>query len=154
MRSYSKGQEIETIVLAVDPERERISLGIKQLEKDPFSNFVAETSKGSIVKGKIIEVDAKGAKIELGEDIEGYLRASELANDKVEDARSVLKVGDDIEAKYIGVDRKNRVISLSIKAKDNEEEADAIKEYSQSSAESEGMTSLGDLMKEQMNSKE
>lgn len=153
VRSYSKGQEIETIVLAVDPERERISLGIKQLEKDPFSNFVAETSKGSIVKGKIIEVDAKGAKIELGDDIEGYLRASELENDRVEDARTVLSVGDDIEAKFIGVDRKNRVISLSIKAKDNEEEAKAIKDYSQSS-ESEGMTSLGDLMKEQMGTKE
>ena len=153
VRSYTKGQEIETIVLAVDPERERISLGIKQLEKDPFSNFVAETSKGSIVKGKIIEVDAKGAKIELGEDIEGYLRASELDNDRVEDARTVLKVGDEIESKFIGVDRKNRVISLSIKAKDSEEEAKAIKDYSQSS-ESEGMTSLGDLMKEQMDNKE
>ncbi|MDH5594164.1 MAG: 30S ribosomal protein S1 [Gammaproteobacteria bacterium] len=153
VRSYSKGQEIETIVLAVDPERERISLGIKQLEKDPFSNFVAETSKGSIVKGKIVEVDAKGAKIELGDDIEGYLRASELANDRVEDARTVLSVGNDIEAKFIGVDRKNRVISLSIKAKENDEHAEAIKEYSQSS-DSEGMTSLGDLMKEQMGGKE
>ncbi|HHC71992.1 MAG TPA: 30S ribosomal protein S1 [Thiotrichales bacterium] len=148
IRNFKKGEELETVILAIDPERERISLGIKQLEKDPFSNFVAEHAKGSIVKGVVKEVDAKGAVIELGDNVEGYLRASELARDRVEDARTVLKVGDEVEAKFIGIDRKNRAISLSIKAKENEEEAKAIEEYSRNSVT--GTTSLGDLLKEQM----
>jgi small subunit ribosomal protein S1 len=153
LRNYTKGDEIETVVLAVDPERERISLGIKQLDKDPFSMYVAEHAKGSIVTGVVKEVDAKGAVVTLGEDgIEGYLRASELSRDRVEDARSVLKEGDEVEAKFLGVDRKNRTISLSIKAKDADEEAKAIKGYAKEAASS--TTSLGDLLKEQMEDRE
>jgi len=130
VRNFKKGDEIEATILAIDPERERISLGIKQMEGDPFSNFVAEHSKGSIVKGKIISVDAKGAVVNLGgPEIEGYLRASELSRDRVEDARSLLKEGDEVEAKITTIDRKNRKISLSIKAKDMEEETEAVQEY-------------------------
>jgi len=151
VRNYKKGDEIETVVLSVDPERERISLGIKQLEKDPFSNFVAEHAKGTVVTGTVKEVDAKGALIELGESIEGYLRASELARDRVEDARTILNVGDEIEAKFMGVDRKNRTINLSVKAKDSQEEAEAVQDYNRSSAPTS--TTLGDLLKEQMENK-
>jgi len=148
VRNYKKGEELEAVVLSVDAERERISLGIKQLEKDPFSNFSADNAKGSIVKGVIKEVDAKAAIVDLGDGIEGTLRASELARDRVEDARTVLTVGQEIEAKYIGVDRKTRTIALSIKAKDNDEEAAAVKDYSRSSS-SMGAT-LGDVLKEQL----
>jgi len=148
VRNYKKGDEIETVVLSVDPERERISLGIKQLEKDPFSNFVAEHAKGTVVTGTVTEVDAKGALIELGESIEGYLRASELSRDRIEDARTVLNVGDEVEAKFMGVDRKNRTINLSIKAKDSQEEAEAVQDYNRSSAPAS--TTLGDLLKEKM----
>jgi len=149
VRQYKKGQEVEAVVLAVDPERERISLGIKQLDKDPFSNFVADHPKGTIVKGRILSVDAKGAIIDLGQGVEGTLRASELTRERVEDARSMLKEGEDIEAKFIGVDRKNRTISLSIKAKDMAEEAEVLQDYSRKS--STGAT-LGDIFKEQMSS--
>ena len=149
VRDYKKGDEVETVILAIDPERERISLGIKQLEQDPFSNYLAVNPKGSIVKGKVIEVDAKGAVIELAEGIDGYLRASEISRDRVEDARTVLKEGDEVEAKFVGVDRKNRSISLSIKAKDSEEEAEAIEDYAKS-VEGGSTTTLGDLLKEQM----
>jgi len=149
IRNFKKGDEIEAVILAIDPERERISLGLKQMDRDPFSNFVGENSKGAIVKGTVREVDAKAAIIDLGDGVEGVLRASELARDRVEDARSVLNVGDEVEAKFIGVDRKNRIISLSIKAKDNEEEAKAIQEYSRSGTGS-GTTTLGDLLKEQI----
>lgn len=152
IRNFSKGDELETVVLSVDPERERISLGIKQLDKDPFSNFVAEHPKGSIIKGTVGEVDAKGAVIDLGDGVEGYLRASELARDRIEDARTILKTGEPVEAKFIGVDRKNRVISLSIKAKETDEEASVVKDYMGSA--STGTTSLGDIMKEQMENKE
>jgi small subunit ribosomal protein S1 len=148
VRNYKKGEELEAVVLSVDAERERISLGIKQLEKDPFSNFSADNAKGSIVKGVIKEVDAKAAIVDLGDGIEGTLRASELARDRVEDARTVLTVGQEIEAKYIGVDRKTRTIALSIKAKDSEEEAAAVKDYSRSSGAT-GAT-LGDVLKEQL----
>jgi small subunit ribosomal protein S1 len=147
VRSYKKGDEIETVVLAVDPERERISLGIKQLDKDPFSHFVAEHPKGSVVNGVVKEVDAKGAVVQLEDGVEGYLRASELARDRVEDARSVLKEGEAIEAKFIGVDRKKRVISLSIKAKETEEETVAMQDYGRSQPVA---ATLGDLIKEQM----
>ena len=147
VRQYKKGQEVEAVVLAVDPERERISLGIKQLDKDPFSNFVADHPKGSIVKGRILSVDAKGAMVDLGSGVEGTLRASELSRERIEDARSMLKEGEDIEAKFIGVDRKNRTISLSIKAKDMAEEAEVLQDYSRKS--SSGAT-LGDIFKEQM----
>src|SRR5210317_126222 len=148
VRQYKKGEELEAVVLSVDAERERISLGIKQLEKDPFSNFSAGNSKGSIVKGVIKEVDAKAAIVDLGDGIEGTLRASELARDRVEDARTVLSVGQEIEAKYIGMDRKTRTIALSIKAKDNDDERAAVADYSKGAAG--GGTKLGDLLKEQL----
>lgn len=148
IRNFKKGQEIEAVVLSVDPERERISLGIKHLDKDPFSSYVGANAKGSIVKGIVKEVDAKGAVITLSDGVEGYLRASELSRDRVEDARSVLKEGEEIEAKFIGVDRKNRTISLSIKAKDVEEEAQAIKGYATDAKT--GKATLGDILKDQM----
>ena len=148
IRNYKKGDELETVVLSVDPERERISLGIKQMEKNPFSNYVAEHAKGTIVKGKIIEVDAKGARIELDDGVEGYLRASDIARDRVEDARTVLNEGDDIEAKFVGVDRKNHTITLSIKAKDTDDESAALQDYS---SNEDGMkATLGDIFKQQM----
>jgi small subunit ribosomal protein S1 len=149
VRKYSKGDEIEAVVLSVDPERERISLGIKQLEKDPFSNFVAEHSKGSVVKGTVKEVDAKAAIIDLGDGIDGTLRASELSRDRIEDARTVLSVGDEVEAKFMGVDRKSRAIMLSIKAKDSDDEAAMMQDYG--SGSTEATTNLGDVLKQQMN---
>jgi small subunit ribosomal protein S1 len=148
LRRYSKGDELETVVLSVDPERERISLGVKQLDKDPFSSFVALHEKGSVVTGTITEVDAKGASIALADGVEGYLRASEISRDRVEDARAVLKLGEEIEAKFMGVDRKNRTISLSIKAKDIDEETTAIRGYSREAQT--GTATLGDILKEQM----
>lgn len=151
VRNYKKGDEIEAVVLSVDPERERISLGVKQLDKDPFSNFLAENAKGSVVKGTITEVDPKGATIDLGDGIEGYLRASEISQDRVEDARSVLKEGETVEAKFTGVDRKNRQISLSIKAIDSDAEKAAMKDYSGGTG---ATTTLGDLLKEQMDNNE
>jgi small subunit ribosomal protein S1 len=150
VRKFRKGDEVEAVVLSVDPERERISLGIKQLDKDPFSSYVAEHPKGSIVKGNVKEVDAKAAVIELAEGVEGSLRASELARDRVGDVRTVLKVGEEIEAKFVGVDGKRRIITLSIKAKEAAEEAQALQEYSKSDS---ATTSLGDIMKEQMGGK-
>ncbi|MBS0290064.1 MAG: 30S ribosomal protein S1 [Proteobacteria bacterium] len=149
---YKKGDEVEAVVLSVDPERERISLGVKQLHADPYSNYLAEHAKGSIVVGKVTEVDAKGAKILLAEAVEGYLRSSELARDRVEDARSVLNVGDDVEAKFVGVDRKNRTILLSIKAKESQDEADALRDYSKTGSDQSGATTLGDLLKEHIRS--
>ncbi|MCP4127852.1 MAG: 30S ribosomal protein S1 [Gammaproteobacteria bacterium] len=151
VRNFKKGQEIETVVLSVDPERERISLGVKHLDKDPFSSYVGSHAKGSIVNGVVKEVDPKGAVITLAEGIEGYLRASELSRDRVEDARTVLKEGTEIEAKFLGVDRKNRTISLSIKAKDAAEEAEAIQNYA--SGSKAGTATLGDLLKGQMGDK-
>jgi small subunit ribosomal protein S1 len=151
VRNYAKGDEVEAVILAIDPERERISLGIKQMEKDPFSNYVAEHRKGSVVKGIVREVDAKGAIIDLEEGVEGYLRASELSRDRVEDARTLLKAGEEIEAKFMGVDRKNRTITLSIKAKDSEEEAEAMQDYNRAAAAAN--PTLGDLLKEQMENK-
>jgi small subunit ribosomal protein S1 len=153
VRNFKKGDEIEATILAIDPERERISLGIKQMEGDPFSNFVAEHSKGSIVKGKIISVDAKGAVVNLGgPEVEGYLRASELSRDRVEDARSLLKEGDEVEAKITTIDRKNRKISLSIKAKDMEEETEAVQEYSRKPGSVGSL--LGDKLKEKLVNKD
>jgi small subunit ribosomal protein S1 len=147
VRNYQKGQQVEAMVLTIDPERERISLGIKQLAKDPFSTYIAENPKGTIVKGVVKEVDARGAVIDLGNGVEGQLRASELGRDRVEDARAVLKAGDEVEAKFTGVDRKSRTISLSIKAKEAHEEAEAVQSYRSSEAAPTG-TSLGDLLKE------
>ncbi|EBS2301935.1 30S ribosomal protein S1 [Salmonella enterica subsp. enterica serovar Saintpaul] len=126
VREYKKGDEIAAVVLQVDAERERISLGVKQLAEDPFNNWVALNKKGAIVTGKVTAVDAKGATVELADGVEGYLRASEASRDRVEDATLVLSVGDDVEAKFTGVDRKNRAISLSVRAKDEADEKDAI----------------------------
>ncbi|HEX7031275.1 MAG TPA: 30S ribosomal protein S1, partial [Gammaproteobacteria bacterium] len=148
VRNYKKGDEVEAVVLSVDPERERISLGVKQLDQDPFSLYLGEHPKGSMTSGKVLEVDAKGARIDLGNGIEGYLRASELSRDRVEDARTALSEGADIEARVIGVDRKNRVVNLSVKAKELHEEREAISDYARS--EDGGSTTLGDLLKEQM----
>jgi small subunit ribosomal protein S1 len=148
VRNFKKGDEIEAVVLAVDAERERISLGIKQLDKDPFSHFVAENPKGSFVKGIVSEVDNNKAIIQLNEGVEGVLRAQELARERVDDARRLLKEGEEIEAKIIYVDRKKRVINLSIKALISEEEATAIQDYGHSE-EPSGAT-FGDLLKEKM----
>jgi small subunit ribosomal protein S1 len=147
VRNYQKAQTVEAIVVAIDPERERISLSIKQLAKDPFSSWIAEHPKGTIVRGLVREVDAKGAVVDLGGGIDGYLRASELTRDRVEDARTMLKVGDEVEAKFTAVDRKVRTIALSIKAKDMAEEQEAMQNYRSDSTTG---TSLGDLLKEQI----
>ncbi|MBK5552209.1 30S ribosomal protein S1, partial [Pseudomonas sp. TH03] len=153
VRRFKKGDELDTVILSVDPERERISLGIKQLESDPFSEYVQENDKGAIVKGIVKEVDAKGAIITLADDIEATLKASEISRDRVEDARNVLKEGEEVEAKIISVDRKSRVIQLSIKSKDVEDEKEAIQSLRDKPATSEpaaGPTTLGDLLRAQM----
>ncbi len=148
IRNYQKGEEIETVVLAVDAERERISLGIKQLEKDPFSNYVAEHPKGSIVKGTAQSVEAKHAIIQLAEGVEGYLKSSEISNDKkVDDARSEIKEGDELEIKITAVDRKKRTITVSVRAKESDEETAAVKEYA---PETSSGAKLGDLLKEHL----
>jgi len=153
VRNYKKGDELETVILAIDSERERISLGIKQLADDPFSNFIAENEKGGLIKGVVKEVDVKFATITLGEDIEGMLKASEVSQDKVEDVRSVLKVGDEIEARVIGTDRKNRVINLSIKAKDMAAEKAAVQDHKKQESDNAATpTTIGDLIKAQMES--
>ena len=151
IRNYKRSDEVETVILSIDSERERISLGIKQLEQDPFQNYLATIDKGSIVKGVIKEVDAKGAVVTLAESVEGYLRASEIQRDRVEDARMLLKEGDEIEAKFIGVDKKNKQINLSIKGKYQDEEKTAVKDYTQQA--SAGAPTLGDIFKEQMEEK-
>ena len=150
VRNYQKGQEIEAAVLAIDAERERISLGIKQLEKDPFSAWLAEHPKNSIVKGTVTEVDARGATVDLGDGVLGSLRASEMARGRVEDARTMIKVGEEIEAKFTNVDRKNRSVQLSIKAKEVYEEAEAIKDYKSEAGTAPVGTTLGELLKEKM----
>ena len=152
VRNYQKGQQVEAMVLSIDPERERISLGIKQLAKDPFSAWIADHPKGSIVKGKVREVDAKGAIIDLGGGVDGHLRASELSRDRVEDARTVLKVDQEVEARFTNVDRKSRTIALSIKAKEIHEEAEVVSNYRTN--ESSAGTSLGDLLKEHIGSQD
>ncbi len=151
IRNYKKGDEVETVILAIDPERERISLGIKQLEQDPFQNYLATHEKGDLVNGVVKEVDAKGAVITLADSVEGYLRASELSRDRIEDARTQLNVGDEIEAKFMGVDKKSKSITLSVKAKDQAEEVEAMKGYTQ--AASSATPTLGDIFKEQMENK-
>jgi small subunit ribosomal protein S1 len=147
VRRFKKGDDIEAVVLAVDPERERISLGIKQLEQDPFGTYMANNPKGSVLKGTVREVDAKGALVDLGEGVEGYVRAADIAKQRVDDATQFLKVGDEVEAKFIGMDRKGRLLQLSIKAKDEAEMAEVLEEYQNASA---GTTNLGALLKEQM----
>jgi len=148
VRNFSKGEEMEAVVLSIDAERERISLGVKQMEQDPFASYMGRHPKGSIVVGTIREVDPRGAVIDLEEGIDGYLRVADIARERIEDARTALNAGDSIEARIVGMDRKTRSISLSIKAKEMKEEADAVAEYSRSAQT--GTTSLGDLLKEQM----
>ena len=154
VRRYSKGEQIETIILSVDPERERISLGIKQMEKDPFSDYAAEHDRGDIVVGKVLEVEPKEAVIELVEDVTGILKASEISIDRVEDARNSLKEGEEIEVKIVNMDRKNRTIGLSVKAKDIEEERQAVKEHQRQESDRGGPATLGDLIKAQLNKPE
>ena len=149
VRDYKKGDEIDAIVLQVDPERERISLGVKQAEDDPFNMYLADKKKGAIVNGKVTEVDAKGATIQLIEGVEGYLRVSDISVDRIEDASAVLKVGDDVEAKFMGVDRKNRTISLSIKAKDQAEEREAMDSLNQ--VEETGLSAMAAAFKNAKN---
>ena len=152
VRNYKKGDELETVILSIDPERERISLGVKQLESDPFSEFVAENDKGTIVTGKVIAVDAKAATVEIMPGVEATLKASEISRDKVEDARNVLNEGDAVEAVITAVDRKNRTISLSVKSKDEAADKAALKEQrAKADAEVTGPTTIGDLIKEQLN---
>ncbi len=150
VRNYKKGDDLETVILAVDPERERISLGIKQLEEDNFSGYTTENTKGAIVKGTVKEVDAKGAVITLMDDVEGYLKVSEISRDKVEDASTVLSVGAEVEVVIVNIDSKNRSIALSIKAKDAAEEKAAIKEHSSKAEAAAAPATLGDLIKAQM----
>jgi small subunit ribosomal protein S1 len=150
VRNFKKGDTVDAVVLAVDPERERISLGIKQLEQDPFGQFMAGNPKGTVLTGVVKEVDAKGATIELADGIEGYVRANDIAKERVEDATQYLKVGDKIEAKHIGMDRKGRVLQLSIRAKDEAELRETLDEYSSASG---GTTKLGALLREQLGSK-
>ncbi len=154
VRNFKKGQDVEAVVLAVDVERERISLGIKQLDSDPFTNFVSVNDKSQIVTGTVKKVDAKGAEIDLGEDIIGYLRVSEISRDRIEDASHVLKVGDEVSAVVVNIDRKTRNIQLSIKAKDAADQADAMANLSQQNAGNAGTTSLGALLRAKLDNNE
>jgi len=147
VRRFKKGDEVEALVLAIDTERERISLGIKQLSGDPFTVFASSNDKGSLVTGTVKAVDPKGAVISLGDDVEGYLRASELSTDRVEDARNVLKEGDTVNAMVVNIDRKSRSINLSIKAKDQADTDEAMKRMASESSAASGTTNLGALLK-------
>ncbi len=152
VRDLKKGDELEAVVLAVDPERERISLGVKQMEGDPFNNYCAEHGKGAVVTGVVTAVDAKGATIKLSDDVEGYLRGAEASRDRIEDARTILKDGDTVEAKVMTIDRKNRKITLSVRAKDMERENEAVQEYTRKAPVA--TSSLGDKLKEKLGQKE
>ena len=147
VREYKKGDEIAAVVLQVDAERERISLGVKQLAEDPFNNYISLNKKGAIVTGKVTAVDAKGATVELADGVEGYLRASEASRDRIEDATQVLNVGDEVEAKFTGVDRKNRVVSLSVRAKDEADEKDAIATVNNKQEESNFSNAMAEAFK-------
>ena len=150
VRNYKKGDEIETVILSIDPERERISLGVKQLEDDPFGNYVSANDRGSIVTGEVIEVDAKEVIVKLADEVEGILKASDISRDRVEDARNSFKVGDSVEAKIVSVDRKNRGVVLSIKAKDYDDEQEAVKSLKEAEQEAASPGTIGDLIKAQM----
>ncbi|TLX22330.1 MULTISPECIES: 30S ribosomal protein S1 [Thermomonas] len=153
-RNYKKGDTLEAVVLAVDPERERISLGVKQMEQDPLGQFMAANPKGTKVKGTVKEVDAKGAVIDLGEGVEGYVSVRDISHERTEDASQVLKVGQEVEAKFVGMDRKGRSLQLSIKDKDAAETAEALAEYNKAHSDAaSGTTKLGALLREQLNSK-
>ncbi|KXJ57989.1 30S ribosomal protein S1 [Colwellia sp. M166] len=147
VREYKKGDEISAVVLQVDPERERISLGVKQTEDDPFNQYLADNKKGAIVTGKVIEVDAKGAKIELAEGVEGYLRVADISRERIEDATTELSVDDSVETKFVGVDRKNRTISLSIKAKDQADEREAMDTLNQAPEDTSGLSAMAEAFK-------
>jgi len=149
VRRFTKGDEIETVILAIDPERERISLGLKQLEEDPFSDYVAVNDKGSIVKGIVKEVDAKQATLQMADEVEALLKAGDLSIDHVSDARTVLSVGDEIEVKIINVDRKNRGLTVSVKAKDIADEQTAVKEHREREVAAVTPATLGDLIKQE-----
>jgi len=151
IRDFKKGEEVEAVVLAVDPERERISLGIKQMEQDPFGQFMANHPRGSMVKGTVKEVDAKGAVVDLGDGVEAYLRANDIAKERIEDASEHLKVGDEVEARFTGMDRRGRMLQISIRAKDEAEMKETLAEYQGTKG---GTTKLGALLKEQMNKPE
>jgi len=150
VRQYTKGDKIDTVILSIDPERERISLGIKQLSDDPFAHYAAENDKGSVVTGKVVSVDAKEAIINLAEGIDGVLKASDISRDRVEDARTVLNEGDEVEAMIVGLDRKNRALTLSIKAKEIKEEKDSIAQHNKQTANVASPATVGDLIKAQM----
>jgi len=147
VREYKKGDEISAVVLQVDPERERISLGVKQTEDDPFNQYLADNKKGAIVTGKVIEVDAKGAKIELADGVEGYLRVADISRERIEDATTELSVDDSVETKFVGVDRKNRTISLSIKAKDQADEREAMDNLNQAAEDTSGLSAMAEAFK-------
>ncbi|MGB1263217.1 MAG: 30S ribosomal protein S1 [Cognaticolwellia sp.] len=147
VREYKKGDEISAVVLQVDPERERISLGVKQTEDDPFNQYLADNKKGAIVTGKVIEVDAKGAKFELAEGVEGYLRVADISRERIEDATTELSVDDSVETKFVGVDRKNRTISLSIKAKDQADEREAMDNLNQTAEDTSGLSAMAEAFK-------
>ena len=153
VRDFKKGEEVDAVVLAVDPERERISLGIKQLEQDPFGQFMAAHPRGATLTGTVKEVDAKGAVIDLADGIEGYLSARDFSKDRIDDLSQHLKVGEQVEAKFTGMDRKGRMLSLSIRAKDEDEMAETLSEYQNQYAD-RGTTKLGALLKEQLNKSE
>ncbi len=148
VKNFKKGEEVEAVVLSIDVERERISLGVKQLEGDPFTNFIASHEKNSLVSGTVKSVDAKGAVIALGGDVEGYLRASEFSRERVDDLRTHLKEGDTVQAMIINVDRKSRSINVSVKARDLAEETEAMKQLrTEQAAASAGATNLGALLR-------
>ncbi len=153
LRRYQKGEEVEAAVLSVDPERERISLGIKQLEEDPFNNWVAEHEKGSIVEGEVIEVEPKGARLQLAPEVEGYIRVADLSSEHVDDARSILSPGESVQAMVVGVDRRHRLINLSIRDKEEEQIQEAVRDY-QNQGVSTGTTRIGDVLKERMMEKD
>jgi small subunit ribosomal protein S1 len=148
VRKYQKGQEVDAVVLAIDAARERISLGVKQAATDPLADFIARNQKGVTVKGIVKSVEQRGAVIDLGNGVEGYIKANDITRDRIEDARTILKEGDTLESRFIGVDRKNRVIALSVREKEIQEEQETLAEYGRNA--STGKTSLGDILKEQM----
>jgi small subunit ribosomal protein S1 len=155
VRNYKKGQEVEAVVLGIDIERERISLGIKQLDQDPFTSFVTLNDRGALVTGKVKTVDPRGAEIQLTPDVTGYLRASEISRDRVEDARNVLKEGDEVHTIIVNVDRKARSIQLSIKAKDAADQQEAMQRLAQSNErETAGTTSLGALLRAKLDNRD
>ena len=151
IRNFKKGDEVQAVVLAIDTDKERISLGIKQLEGDPYTNYIATHEKNTIVRAVVKSVDAKGAVLQLEGDVEGYLRASEYSRDRVEDLSQLVKVGDELEAMIINVDRKSRNVNLSIKAKDQAEQHEAMQKFASESSAASGTTNLGALLKAKLN---